>query len=140
MHTFGSIVLAFVAVLLMQALLVFVGGYLSYAITSTTGVAWISYMLMLGLSGCATYAGLFFSLKVASSGNAKVTFYFISSVLVLSGGVGVVKELGNNEISLAISLLCNTGAGLFGAWLGTQHAVEERSVEERVKAPPSPDS
>ncbi|MEQ8506059.1 MAG: hypothetical protein RIB80_12100 [Rhodospirillales bacterium] len=135
MHTFGSVVLALIAVLLMQALLVFVGGVLGQAIISTTGVVWIPFILMVGLSGCATYAGVYFSLKVASSGNAKITFYFIAFILVLSGGAGLIKEIGNNEIALAASLLCNTVSGIFGAWLGMQHV-----SDERLKAPPSPDS
>ncbi|MEQ9193635.1 MAG: hypothetical protein RLP27_11735 [Rhodospirillales bacterium] len=119
----------------MQALLVFVGGVLGQAIISTTGVVWIPFILMVGLSGCATYAGVYFSLKVASSGNAKITFYFIAFILVLSGGAGLIKEIGNNEIALAASLLCNTVSGIFGAWLGMQHV-----SDERLKAPPSPDS
>jgi hypothetical protein len=129
MHTFGAVILAVVGVVLVQFVLGFVSAFLFEAIVTSTGAIWLPILIMIGLTACGYYGGLYFALKLVPRADSRIAFFIVVAVIVLGSAAGIIGSLTEyDSVVLIVIQVVNGIAAMVGVLIARSHIDQERKV------------
>jgi hypothetical protein len=123
MHTFGAVILAIVATVIMQLLFGFVSTFLVTLIYASTGMFIIPMIIVLAILGCGYFGGTYFALTLVPGANKTITM-LVMMAFIVAGTAWNVAKLGRNDSATLLVLMVLSGiAALLGVFFA-KHSYE----------------
>jgi hypothetical protein len=125
MHTIGGIILAVIAVLIFQTILVFIGKELVTIMNETANMYVIPMVMFSALQAFGVYAGIYFSALVTPKGNLKIVFVVVLIMLTIAT---VLKATSPNMSGFSpwFWLIFIYIVSCISGWIATYHGKTDR--------------